>query len=263
MKKLLDSFLHFMERDFKLSKHHLYALVLLLLIVGFGLRYGYSLMRERQPRDAKFYIQAVENINSNDPAWFSKYDYYSPLMPLMAASLYDFGIDAKNALIMLNIAYTMLWVLVMFFLCRDVFDDDKAGLLGMSFAVFNPYSIRMASQILREPLYILIFTLCLWLAVKVVKSKGANLLYPVIIGLLTMLAIYTRFEGFEVILFLPLAAIIILMQYKAKYFRQVVSNCVIYFLTLLIIIGTLFYAGDSYMGKVPGKIYGVYVVSKQ
>ena len=114
--------------------------------------------------------------------------------------------------------YAMLWVLAMFFLCQDIFDDNKAGLLGMSFAAFNPYSVRMACQILREPLYILLFTLSLWCAVRVIRIKGGNLLYPVIIGILTIFGFYARAEGLEIILFLPLAVIIILLHAQKTVF---------------------------------------------
>jgi len=263
MKNKLASLLHFLDRDFTLSKRQVIFAAMALLIIGLGLRCGYWTMRDHPPRDEEFYIQAVENINNHDPAWFKKYDYYSPLMPKIAATVCRSGITAETALHMLNMGYAMLWVLVMFFLCRDVFDDDKAGLLGMALAAFNPYSVRMACQILREPLYILIFTVSLWCAVRVIRGKGVNLLYPAIIGALTMLGIYTRFEGFEITLFLPLAAIIILLQYKIQYLRQAVTNCVIYFLTVAILAAALFWAGDSYMTRIPGKLYGVYVVSKE
>ncbi len=263
MKNKLASILHFLDRDFTLSKRQVLFAFLALLIIGTGLRCSYWTMRDHPPRDEEFYIQAVENINNHDPAWFKKYDYFSPLMPQIAAAACHSGITAEMALHILNMGYAVLWVGIMFFLCRDVFNDDKAGLLGMALAAFNPYSVRMACQILREPLYILIFTVSLWCAVRVIRGKGVNLFYPVIIGALTMLGIYTRVEGFEITLFLPLAAIIIILQYKMQYFRLAVTNCIIYFLTVAILASALFLTGDSYMTRIPGKLYGVYVFSKE
>ncbi len=226
-------FLTFIERDFCLTKKQVLLGVLLLLIATFGLRFGYSLMLDRQPSDARIYIQTVVNIKNNDPDWFEKSSYYSPLMPWIAGKVCGLGIEPETSLVMLNLIYGMIWVLVMFFLCRAVFDSDKIGLLGMAFAAFNPYSARMASQILREPLYILFFTLSIWCAVRYVKRPG-NWLYPAMLGLLPLLGFCCRFEGLEIALFFPLALLVILMRDKMRSIKKCFVGLVIY----LIIFGT-------------------------
>jgi asparagine N-glycosylation enzyme membrane subunit Stt3 len=156
--------------------------------------------------------------------------------------------------------YAMLWVWVIFFLCRDIFDSDKAGLLGMALAAFNPYSVRMACQILREPLYILLFTMSLWCTVRLIKSEKVNFFYPAFIGVMTILGFYTRFEGVEIALFVPLAAIILC---KKQCFHQAAANFTIYFLTITLLAAGLLYAGDSYMQKIPGKISWVSEVNNK
>ena len=247
MKKTLAYILHFLDRDFSLSKRQVLFAALALLIIGLGLRCGYWTMRDRPPRDEKFYIQAVEDISSNDPAWFNKYNHYSPLMPWMASAACRVGVSAETALHTLNMGYAILWVLVMFFVCRDVFDDDKAGLLGMAFAAFNPYSVRMASQILREPLYILIFTLSLWIAVRFIKSQGSNLLHPLLLAGLTMLGFFTRYEGIEISLFLPIAIAVIFIQYKWQYIRRCIYSLAIYMFIVGSMTGLLFEFNNAYM----------------
>lgn len=247
MKKSLVSLLNCLDRDFTLSKRQVLFAFLALLIIGLGLRCGYWAMRDRPPRDEKFYIQAVENINSNDPACFNKYNHYSPLMPWIASALCRYGFTAETALHILNMGYAMLWVLVMFFLCRDVFDDDKAGLLGMALAAFNPYSVRMACQILREPLYILIFTLSLWIAVRFIKSQGGNPLHPLLLAGLTMLGFFTRYEGIEISLFLPLSIAVIFIQYKWQYIRRCIYSLAIYMFIVGLMTGLLFEFDNAYM----------------
>ncbi|MEI8247282.1 MAG: hypothetical protein WCI51_15725 [Lentisphaerota bacterium] len=247
MKKTLAYILHFLDRDFSLSKRQVLFAALALLIIGLGLRCGYWTMRDRPPRDEKFYIQTVENINNGDNNWVKKSGYISPLMQQMAAFACRFGISAETALHALNMVYSMLWVLIMFFLCRDVFDNYKVALLGMMLAVFNPYSIRMSSQILREPLYILIFTVSLWLAVKFIKNQGVNLLYPLLLAVLTILGFLTRYEGIEISLFLPLAIIVIFMQYKWQRFRMCIYGLAVYLFTVGLIIGMLINFNNAYM----------------
>lgn len=247
MKKTLAYILHFLDRDFSLSKRQVLFAALALLIIGLGLRCGYWTIRDRPPRDEKFYIQAVEDISSNDPAWFNKYNHYSPLMPWMASAACRVGVSAETALHTLNMGYAILWVLVMFFVCRDVFDDDKAGLLGMAFAAFNPYSVRMASQILREPLYILIFTLSLWIAVRFIKSQGSNPLHPLLLAGLTMLGFFTRYEGIEISLFLPLAIAVIFIQHKWQYIRKCIYSLAIYMFIVGLMTGLLLKFDNAYM----------------
>jgi asparagine N-glycosylation enzyme membrane subunit Stt3 len=260
MKNKLVSILHFLDCDFTLSKRQVLFAFLALLIIGLGLRCGYWAMRDRPPRDEKFYIQTVNDINNNMPNWFEKNDYPPPLMQRIAALSCHGGFSAETALHTLNMVYAMLWVWVIFFLCRDVFDSDKAGLLGMALAAFNPYSVRMACQILREPLYILLFTLSLWCTVRLIKSEKVNFFYPAFIGVMTILGFYTRFEGVEIALFIPLAAIILC---KKQCFRQAAANFTIYFLTITLLAAGLLYAGDSYMQKIPGKISWVSEVNNR
>lgn len=257
MKKTFTSILNFLDRNFSLSKRQVFITVIILLIIGLGMRCGYGMMRERPPRDEKFYIETVKEINANDNFHKNKYNL-GPLMPQLAAFLCRTGLPAETALRTLNLSYAMLWVLAMFFLCRDVFDDNKAGLLGMAFATFNPYSIRMASQILREPLYILLFTLSLWCTVRVIKSRGGNLLYPVAIGILAILGFCTRIEGFEIILFLPIALIIILVQYKKQYLKQCIYGLTVFSLTVGVLVAALLCFKDDYISRLNDNVIGYY-----
>lgn len=254
MKNKLASILHFLDRDFTLSKRQVLFAFLALLIIGLGLRCGYWAMRDRPPRDERFYIQTVENINNHDSAWFEKYNYYSPLMPRMASAVCRLGVSAETALHTLNMGYAMLWVIVIFLLCRDVFDSDKAGLLGMALAAFNPYSVRMACQILREPLYILIFTLSLWVAVRFIKSQGVNPLYPLLLAGLTILGFYTRYEGIEISIFLPSAIAVILIQYKWQYVRKCTYSLAIYLFIISLMTVVLLRFDDTYMYNMPKNV---------
>jgi 4-amino-4-deoxy-L-arabinose transferase-like glycosyltransferase len=254
----MKSILNFLDRDFTLSKRQVIWIMLALVVIGLGLRLTYWTIRERPPRDEKVYIQTVENINNGDKDWQKKSGYMPPLMPYTASNVCKFGIAPETALHTLNMLYAMLWVWIMFFLCRDVFDNDKAGLLGMTIAAFNPYSIRMACQILREPLYILFFTLALWCAVKIIRQHCTNLLYPALLGMLTILGFYTRFEGAEIALFLPLAIVIILVQHKWQYFRRCTYSLAIYFFMLGLIVATLIKFENTYLVNTQKKMQGYY-----
>jgi 4-amino-4-deoxy-L-arabinose transferase-like glycosyltransferase len=235
----------FLDREFTLSRRQLILAALIIFLAGFGLRYSYLLLRERPPRDEQFYIQTVEKMTENDDSRNRDYEF-GPLMPAIAVSLVKLGFEPATALRTLNMVYSMLWILVMFFLCRDVFGNNKAGLLGMAIASFNPYTIRMSSQILREPLYLLIFTLSLWCALRFIKSKKYNI-YPAILGLLTVLGFLTRYEGIEISLFMLLAVIIIFMQYKWQRIRMCIYGLAAYLFTVGVIIGALINFDNAYI----------------
>ena len=259
MKAFFKNWLEFLDRDIKLSRHQVFFAVMALFIIGLGLRCGYWMMRDRPPRDERFYVQTVEKMTINDDSW--KKDYgsnFGPLMPSLATMIAKLGFEPETALHTLNMVYSMLWVLIMFFLCRDVFDNDKAALLGMMLAVFNPYSIRMSCQILREPLYILIFAVSLWLAVRFIKNQGMNLLYPLLLAVLTMLGFLTRYEGIEISLFLPLAIIVIFIQYKWQRFRRCIYSLAIYLFTIALIVGALIKFDNIYMCNANRKAVGYF-----
>ncbi len=231
----LKLLLQWVDRDFELSRQQMALVIFLFLLVGFGLRLGYWFMRERPPQDEKAYIECIERIKSNQKPLKP-----TTLMVLIGSHVSRLGISPEITLRFMNLGYALLWLVVMYFLCRDAFDNDKAGLLGMAFATFNPYSVRMACQIMREPLYILIFTLSLWCVVRLIKSKKYSL-YPIGLGILTVLGAGTRYEGFEITFFLPLGMIVLLAQYKTKYIKRCIINCVMYFLVVTLFIGVLYY----------------------
>ncbi|MFA7231183.1 MAG: glycosyltransferase family 39 protein [Victivallaceae bacterium] len=206
-------------------------------------------MRDRAPRDEQFYIEIVEKINNNDKSWYKEYEL-PPLVPLTASVLCHVGFSAENSLRLLNMLYSIIWIGVMFFLCRDVFDSNKAGLFGMAIAAFNPYSARLACQILREPLYLLIFTLCLWCTVLIIKGKCGNFLYPAIVGVLTVLGFFTRIEGIEIIVFVPLAAVVVYLQYNKMYFWKCFATCAVFFLTIASLVAVLIVSGNYYLNEV-------------
>lgn len=252
MKSSLISILNFINQDFSLSRRQVFITVIVLLTIGFGLRCGYGMMRERPPRDEKFYIKTVAKIVNNDASWTDNYEL-APMMPILAASIAKFGVDPETALHTLNMTYSMLWILIMFFLVYEVFDNKKIALLGMILAVFNPYSIRISSQILREPLYILIFTISLWITVKYIKDRGINPFFPLLLAGLTIVGFFSRYEGIEIGLLLPVAIFVICMQYKWKYIKRCVCSLAIYVFAVGLIVGTLISFNNSYMCNVSQK----------
>lgn len=257
MKNKLASILHFLDRDFTLSKRQVLFAFLALLIIGLGLRCGYWAMRDRPPRDEKFYIQAVVDIINKADSWDRDYcPNFGPLMPMIAASACQAGFTPEATLRTLNIIYSCLWLMIMFFLCREVFSSSASGLLGMALAAVNPYSVRMASQILREPLYMLIFTIGLWLAVRFIKYQSWNPCYPLLLAALAILGFFTRYEGIEIGLFLPLAVIVIFMQHKWRQSRKCVYSLAVYLLAIGLSIGVLIKSENIYICNTSRKAAG-------
>lgn len=247
---------NFIKRDIALSRHKVTFAVLALLIIGIALRCSCLVIRDRHPRDEQFYIETVERMMKNDDSWKTYYRVYgnAPLVIIIAANVAKVGFEAESTLRTLNIIYSILWLLVMLFLCYEIFNNSIISLLGMMLAVFNPYSIRMSCLILREPLYILIFTISVWVAVRFIKSEGENSVYPILLAVLTFIGFFTRLEGIEIGAFLPLAVIVILMQYKWQRLKRCIYSLSVYVIFIILICSLLIKFDNIYLCNADHKV---------
>ena len=251
--KYLKSLLEKFDRPLHLSPRQVVLFIILLLVIGGGLRYGYWKMCYRNAKDEQKYIKIVERLNHGKDIKRTR------LMSVIAHLVcYQCSSSPEKTLRVLNFLYSLAWLLVIFYLCQDIFADRKMGLVGMAFATCNPYSIRMSCQILREPLYMLIFTTALWVSVKLIKSNRYTL-YPIFLGAFVVLGGYTRYEGIEIFIFLPLACGIAYFKLKHP-LRVLAYSLICYFLSLILFYSILINYDKSFLEQYERKAVGYYKV---
>lgn len=153
------------------------------------------------------------------------------------------GGDVEQGLRCFNFACSFLWLCVMYMLGKIVFSSRKAGLVCLFLAAFNPYTIRMAGQVMREPLYLLVFSAGLVCAVQIVR--GINMVrYAALLGSLTVLGVWSRVEGVEILILMFLAvvfrSIYILRSKEPGQWNRLVTGILLYLLTLGLLVTVLY-----------------------
>lgn len=192
---------------------HVVVTVLILLVIGMGLRIGYRGMVDRPDRDEITYISWVEEASEQNHV-------SSPEMQhilIYAGVLMDkLGIDIEWGLRCFNLICSLLWLCMIYILGQTVFNSPRIGLICLTLAVFNPYTIRLAGQVMREPFYLLLFSVALFCAIQIIRDTG-TMRFSILLGILPVLGVFCRYEAFELLLLMPLAVFFRLMARKTSH----------------------------------------------
>lgn len=222
------------------SGKHVGVTVLILLLIGMGLRIGSRGMVDRPDRDEITYISIVEdfiNVNSNTK------QNLQPALIYVGSALHYLGFDIACGLRCFNLICSLLWLFIMYLLGKVIFASAKAGLACLLLATFNPYTIRIAGQIMREPLYLLLVSFCLFCAIQLIRHKKI-FLHSILLSILSVLGLVSRYEGVELLVVMPLAVIFSGFyafhsgHLKQKYI-ELISCLAIYLIVLLTLFTTL------------------------
>lgn len=212
--------------------HHIGVTVFLLLVVGMGLRLAYRGMVERPERDEISYIAMVEEVAASgeeaEPGMQRALIY-------AGLTISRLGFDVELGLRCFNLTCSFLWLVMMYFLGKAVFSSPEAGLVCLALAACNPYMIRMGGLIMREPLYLLVFSSGLFCAIQIVRGIDIGG-YAILLGVLTVLGVWSRYEGIELLILIPVAVIFriiyILRDKLPGQWSRLVAGILLYLLSL-------------------------------
>lgn len=219
---------------------HVGVTIIVLLVIGIGLRIGYRGMVDRPDRDEITYVNMIENFMDADSN--TRQDLQSTLV-YVGGVLYYLDWDVVLGLRCFNLICSLFWLFMMYLLGKAIFSSSNAGLVCLTVAVFNPYTIRISGQIMREPLYLLILSVCLFCAIQLIRNNKM-FLYSILLGILSVLGLVSRHEGVELLIVMPLAAIFSGFyafhsgRRKQKYI-ELIGCFVIYLIVLLTLFTTL------------------------
>ncbi len=212
---------------------HVAVAVIVLLLTGTGLRIGYRFMVERPERDEVQYAAIVDQAAAEGIETLSF--HAQRLMIYCGVVLKKAGVESETGLRGVNFSASLLWLVVVFFLGRSFFRSDKAGLIALTLAVFNPYSIRISGQILREPLYLLIFSGGIFCALQILRGKQM-IFFSALLGVLTVAGGWARIEGWEMLAWMPLALLFHFLQLRHRRCRvdkkRITAGCITYLCAL-------------------------------
>lgn len=233
--------------------------VLVLLVIGMGLRIGYRFIVDRPERDEITYIACVEKAavsgieSLNDPS--------QRLLVYVGVWLQKAGVDSELGLRCFNLTCSFLWLGMIYIIGKNIFLSEKAGICCLILAVFNPYTIRMAGQVLREPLYLLLFTVGFHCSVQIVRG-WRMVFFAFLLGAITVLAAWTRIEGAEMLSWLPLALLIYsvgTMHTSGRLrWKPLLCCCAAYLLSLCGMGMVLFSVSPDYAAGFASKFRGVF-----
>ncbi|MBQ9395813.1 MAG: hypothetical protein IJU23_09920, partial [Proteobacteria bacterium] len=149
-----------------------------------------------------------------------------------------------------NYICSLSWLLVIFKLGEAVFRSKKTGLVCLAIAVFNPYTIRIAGKVLREPLHILLVSCGMLFCIKIICGEKI-LLYSALLGIFTILAAWSRLEGIEMLLWMPLAAILYYFRNTQVHpeirLKQILGGIIGYLCCLCFMMIILFSSSPGYI----------------
>ena len=245
---------------------HVVITVLILLVIGMGLRVGYRGMVDRPERDEVAYIHMIEDfVDVNSDAKQN----LQPTLIYVGGALHYLGFDIVCGLRCFNLICSLLWLFIMYLLGKVIFASAKAGLACLLLAIFNPYTIRIAGQIMREPLYLLLVSFCLFCAIQLIRHKKI-FLHSILLSILSVLGLVSRYEGVELLVVMPLAVIFSGFyafhsgHLKQKYI-ELISCLAIYLIVLLTLFTTLHIIYPGYGETIKNKFLQNYknIVSSQ
>lgn len=233
---------------------HVGVTVLILLVIGMGLRIGYRGMVDRLERDEITHIAMVKTFIA---AHGDVEPELQKTLIHVGYILHQLNLDVEMGLRCFNLICSCGWLFVMYLLGKTFFNSSKTGLICLALAVFNPYTIRISGQIMREPLYLLILSSCLLCASKVILCHK-TILYSILLGVLPVLGILSRYEGIELFMIMPLTVIIcglsIPRANRKRLYLHLAGNFIIYIITLVLSFSVFFMMFPSYEASIETKI---------
>lgn len=119
---------------------------------------------------------------------------------LMAAGE-RFGLGAEFTGILVSVLAGAMLSLAVFFLARSVLVDDRVALLAAALAAAHPILLRNSAELMRDSLFLALFTTALALAVTAMTARQAWWRW-LLVGAVAALATLTRDEGGEFLVIL-------------------------------------------------------------
>jgi len=157
-------------------------------------------------------------------AAFLQMNWIPPLWPWLLANLHSVGVEPEFAGEVIGVVMGATVIVSVFFICRQIFEKESYALAGALLVAIHPYLIRLSTVMLRDTIYIPLVACAIAIAMNAcVKLKWWKwALY----GVVCALAVMTRREGGELLIFLGAWSIVEMIQKRAE-FKDALKRVVI------------------------------------
>lgn len=192
-------------------------ILILFLFLAIIFRVSYRLCVERSDRDEVTYLYRIETFSN---ITFSLKENKDFLLICMGAYLSTCDINPNIGLRVVNLFFSILWIYLMYRISCIIFANTFQRCLVLFFCSFNPYSVRISMMILRDPIYLFLYTLSIYLSLLFLYSR-INYSFSLLFPLVSVLSFWTRYEGIELVLIylITLAFFVILKAFQKKSIR--------------------------------------------
>lgn len=187
------------DKLLKCFKNKIFIYLSLIFLLALSARTARCFLTNRVDKDSIAYIKMSKDFLRKD----FKYAFeLSPRMPplyiFMMASGEKVGIDAYYAGLAVSILFGSIIVFAVFLAGRGLFNDDNLALLAALIAATHPYLIRISADIMRDSLYITLFSFGLAFVLLSLKKRFSW--KWIAAGLFVGLADMVRSEAMEIII---------------------------------------------------------------
>ena len=191
--------------------------------VGVLLRLGYYFLNSGYyHRDEAAYLQQMQIAREWGIFSCSNVNYLIFLGSLFPPWLAEYAVRCYNLLC------SCLTMILMYFLCKNISGRSVWGVAGLFLIALNPAEIRASCTMLREPFFVLVYTVVLLTCVCYLQGK-MKWSAPVICGIFSVWGMWARYEGLELYAFFPLALLFGIFGMNQRSWRNILGSAVVYF----------------------------------
>ena len=222
------------------------CIVIIMIFLALFFRVSYRFCIERSDRDEITYLHRIDSF-LNEDITTKENNYF--LIICIGAFFKKHGFDPNIALRIVNLFFSVLWVYVMYLISKIVFTHQIQRYAVLLFCSINPYCVRISMMILRDPLYLFLFTSAIYLCLLFLHSRikySFSFVMPVIV----VMSFWARYEGLELIVLYCLTFAFALIARFSKKMKLSFASCaihsIIFATTLFVNVFTLYHFFPKY-----------------
>ena len=187
-----------MEMNFcKRHNREAYAFILLLFVTVF-VRLTLIAFYPKVNRDSLVFLKIAKSI-ANGQSDILRYYSVQPLFPLTIAGLHWLGIPLDAAGYFIDIFCSIVFTACSYYIVSPLLKNRIAGLLFMAFCAFHPIFIDINTEILRDSLYLAVFSLFVLHEIRfILRRKYTDALF---LGSVCGISPWVRNEGVELVFY--------------------------------------------------------------
>ena len=176
-------------------KREAYTFILLLFFTVF-VRLALIAFYPKINRDSLVFMKIAKNVAEGQSNGFGV-NSVQPLFPMMIGGLNWIGIPLDAAGYFIDVICSVIFAACSYFIVLELFKNRAAGLLFMSFCAFHPIFIEINKEILRDSLYLAVFSLFVLFEIRfILRRKYSDIL---LLGCICGISPWIRNEGVELL----------------------------------------------------------------